>query len=93
MRINNKEISVNDAINFSNYEELLIKHRNNDILLSDYQVSVLKNNGFDYMKYTNMQELLFEIEEYLNDEFNDELDLVSNQIAELIYYRDTKKWD
>ena len=93
MRINNKEISVNDAINFSNYEELLIKHRNNGILLSDYQVSVLKNNGFDYMKYTNMQELLFEIEEYLNDEFNDELDLVSNQIAELIYYRDTKKWD
>ena len=91
MRINNKEISVNDAINFSNYEELLIKHRKNGILLSDYQVSVLKNNGFDYMKYTNMQELLFEIEEYLNDEFNDELDLVSNQIAELIYYRDTKK--
>ena len=38
-----------------------------------------------------MQELLFDIEEYLNDEYNDELDIVSNQIAELIYYKDTKK--
>jgi hypothetical protein len=29
----------------------------------------------------------------LSDNYDDELDLVSNQIAELIYYRDTKKWD
>jgi hypothetical protein len=38
-----------------------------------------------------MRELLFDIEEYLSDNYDDELDLVSNQIAELIYYRDTKK--
>ncbi len=93
MIIRNKEINVNDAINFVNYGELLIKHRNNGILLSDYQVNVLKKNGFDYKKYNSMQELLFEIEEYLNDEYDNELDLVSNQIAEVIYYRDTKKWE
>jgi hypothetical protein len=38
-----------------------------------------------------MQTLLFDLEEYLNDEYDEELDLISNQIAELIYYRDTKK--
>lgn len=91
MKIKEKDINVVDAINFANYDELLIKHRNSGILLSDYQVNVLKKNGFDYNKFNSMHELLFEIEEYLNDDYNDELDLVSNQIAELLYYRDTKK--
>jgi len=91
MKINEKEISVDEAINFANYDNLLIKHRNNGILLSDYQVNVLNRNGFNFNEYNSMQELLFEIENYLNEEYNDELDLVSNQIAELIYYRDTKK--
>ena len=91
MKIKGKEISVNDAINFANFYDLLIRHRNNGILLSDYQVNVLNRNGFDFNKYASMQELLFEIEKYLNEEYDDELDLVSKQIAELIYYRDTKK--
>lgn len=93
MKIRDTNISIDEAIKLSNYDNLLLKHYNNGILLSDYQVGILKNNGFDYTKYGSMQELLFDIEEYLNDEYNDELDIVSNQIAELIYYKDTKKWD
>lgn len=91
MKIRDTNISIDEAIKLSNYDNLLLKHYNNGILLSDYQVGILKNNGFDYTKYGSMQELLFDIEEYLNDEYNDELDIVSNQIAELIYYKDTKK--
>ena len=93
MKIRGTNINIDEAIKLSNYDNLLLKHYNNGILLSDYQVGILKNNGFDYTKYGSMQELLFDIEEYLNDEYNDELDIVSNQIAELIYYKDTKKWD
>lgn len=91
MKIRGTNINIDEAIKLSNYDNLLLKHYNNGILLSDYQVGILKNNGFDYTKYGSMQELLFDIEEYLNDEYNDELDIVSNQIAELIYYKDTKK--
>lgn len=91
MKIRDTNINIDEAIKLSNYDNLLLKHYNNGILLSDYQVGILKNNGFDYTKYGSMQELLFDIEEYLNDDYNEELDLVSNQIAELIYYRDTKK--
>ncbi len=91
MKIKDNEISVEEAIKFANHEELLLKYHKNDILLNEYQITVLKNNGFDYQKYTNIKDLLFDIEEYLNDEYDDELDLVGSQIAELIYYRDTKK--
>ncbi len=91
MKIKNVDINFDEAIKYANHDELLLKHYDHGILLNDYQVNILKNKGFDFNKYTSMRELLFDIEEYLNDNYDDELDLVSNQIAELIYYRDTKK--
>ena len=91
MIINKKEVSIDDAIKISNYEDLLLKRRENNILLSDYQVSVLKRNGIDYNKFISIRELMFEIENYLDEEFDEELDLVSSQLSEYIYYNETKK--
>ena len=91
MIINKNEISIDDAIKFSNQDELLLKRRENSLLLSDYQVSVLNRNGIDYNKFSSVKELLFEIENCLDDYFDDELDLVSSQLSEYIYYNETKK--
>lgn len=44
-----------------------------------------------YEKYGSIHELLFDIEEILNDEYDDELDSISKQLAEMAYYRETKK--
>ena len=93
MEINKNEVSLNEAIQFADYDKLLLKHRNNGLILSDYQLDVLKRYDFDVNKYSNMQELLFDIEEFLNQEYDIELDSVSSQLAEFIYYRDTKKWE
>ena len=91
MIINKKEVSIDEAISFSNYQELLLNRRENGMLLSDYQISVLNRNGIDYRKYNNIRELMFEIENCLDDYFDDELDLVSSQLSEYIYYNDTNK--
>ena len=91
MIINKKEVSVDDALKISNYEDLLLKRRENNILLSDYQVSVLRRNGIDYNNFSNIRELMFEIENYLDEYFDEELDLVSSQLSEYIYYNETKK--
>lgn len=91
MIINNKEVSVESAIKFSNQDNILLNRRDNGMLLSDYQISILKRNGIDYMKFNNIRELLFDIENSLDDYYDDELDLVSSQLAEFIYYCDTKK--
>lgn len=91
MIINKKEVSLDEAISFSNYQNLLLSRRENGLLLSDYQVSVLNRNGIDYRKFGNVRELLFEIENCLDDDFDDELDLVGSQLSEYIYYNDTKK--
>lgn len=91
MKINSTEIDVEKAIEYANYDNQLLKRRENNMLLSDYQIDVLKRNGLDYLNYGSIQSLLFDIEEILNEEYEDELDLVSIQLAEFIYYRDTKK--
>ena len=91
MRINNNNIDVNEAINFVNMDNMLYKHRKNGFYLNDFQIEVLGRYGINYEEFNNMNDLLFEIMDTLNDEYDSELDLVSSQIAELVYYKDTKK--
>lgn len=91
MEILGKEISIEDAVKYADIDKTLIKRRENNILLSDYQIGVLKRANIDYKLFINMHELLFEIEEYLNEVYDDELDLVGKQLAEYIYYGETKK--
>ena len=91
MLIKDKEVSIDEAANFSEFDSLLLKRRENNILLSDYQVSVLERCGISYNKFSSVRELMFEIESILDDDFDEELDLVSSQLSEYIYYNETKK--
>lgn len=91
MEINNKDINVNDAVNYAGFDNIILKRRDNNFLLSDYQISVLNRVGIDFNKYSNIRDLLFDVEELLNEIYDDELDLVSNQLSEFIYYNDTNK--
>jgi len=91
MGIKNNKITVDEAIKFANYDVLLLKRRKNNMLLSDYQISILSRYGINYLNYRNIHDLLFDIEECLYDEYNDELDLVGSQIQDFIYYNETKK--
>jgi len=91
MNIKNKDISLKEAISFSNQQELFLKRRENNMLLSDYQIAILNRFGIDYRNYNNVKDLVFEIENCLDDDFDEELDLVSSQLSEYIYYNETKK--
>ncbi len=81
-----RSITFEEAINASKNEEIIFKRRENGFLLSDYQISILKLNGIDYLNYNNVKDLLFDIEKILDDNFDEELDLVGSQVAEYIYY-------
>ncbi len=91
MLIKGVDVSVNDAIKMANVEQDFLKRRDNGILLSDYQISILESNNINYKNYSNLSSLLFEIEECLNEEENDELEEVSRQLAEIHYYSETNK--
>lgn len=91
MKIFNKEVSVSEAMQMTNLEDILLKRRKEGILLSDYQLNVLEKNGICFDRYNNMRELLFDIEEVLMVEYDEDLDIVGKQLAELIYYKDVNK--
>lgn len=91
MKIFNNEVSVDEAVKITNLEKILLKHRKEGILLSDYQLDILERNGICYDKYNNMRKLLFDIEDILMVEYDADLDTVGKQLAELIYYKDVNK--
>lgn len=91
MQLKSNNISFDEAINFANVDNIILKRRNNDMLLSDYQISILNRNGLNYMDYANFKDLLFDIEECLYQNYDEQLDYVSSQIAELLYYSESKK--
>lgn len=89
MQINNKEYDVDNLtkdIKFNNY--IIYK----DMYLSDNQISILKNNGFDYKKYNSIKELMFDIDEYLyNEPDNIELEKVLEDLSDFDYYHNVNK--
>ena len=46
-------INLEDAIRIENLDNEMFKRRENNMLLSDYQVSVLNRNGISYKNYSN----------------------------------------
>ena len=86
-----KLISFDEAVKISEQEKFIVSRRDNGLLLSDYQIMVLNRNGINYKNFINMKELLFEIENYLDDYFDEELDMIGSYLSEFIYYNNTNK--
>jgi len=71
------------------------KDNGKGILLNDHEIEVLQRYGFDYKKYSSLNELIFEVDNYINEEgcFNDvdELEEVLDKISEYHYYNEVNK--
>ena len=91
MKIKDGNINIEDAISFASYQDLLLKRRSNNLLLSDFQIDILNSNGVNYQKYSNLHDLLFDINSMLQDNYVEELDIVASQLSEMLYYSETKK--
>ena len=70
-----------------------IKQRKNGIYLSDEQIEILKKYNINYLNYININELIFEIENYLNDSYEtlEDLEWVSEELSTFNYYNNTNK--
>lgn len=90
MEIHGKYVSIEDIIGNEDLHTNLGKLRDNKLMLSDYQVSILERNKIPYLKCHSMMELSFQIEEVLNDsyEIDPELEELSRQIDEYRYYNE-----
>ena len=72
-------------------KKFLKKH--NNIYISDEQINILKKYDINIDKYSNLNELVYDIEEYLNDSYDEleDLEWVSQTLSEYNYYNNTNK--
>jgi len=85
----NREI---DNIVMSTHDSMKLNKINDNLYLSKKQMITLDNYKIDYRNKT-IEELLFEIDNVLEDSYDELLDLeeLSIELAEFNYYHNTKK--
>lgn len=92
MKINNKEININELVKEVYSDKSMLKMRKNGIYLSDNDIEVLSRYDINYNNYSSLSSLLFEIEQVLNESYSaDDLEELSKSLAELNYYNNTNK--
>jgi len=80
------ETLINNAIN----DNSLIKV-NNKIYLTKYQIAVLERFHIEYNSCSDIKEILFLIDDYLEAEYEEELDELAKNLQEFSYYNFTNK--
>lgn len=87
MLINNQEVNIDDLYS-SKYMHKEIKK---GIFLSEYQLEVLSRNGIDAYSSGSINDLMYMIDEILDECDDEELDAVYNEISEFNYYSNVNK--
>lgn len=92
MRLNGKNINVEDIITEVDIDKNILKKRNNNLVLRDSQIEILKKYNINYEAHTSLKSLIFEIEEILNYETDlEDLEQLSEELEEMSYYNYTNK--
>ena len=65
----------------------------NNLMLTNKEIEILDRYKINYLKCNSLKEILFEVEEILNDMdiVDEDLDLISQSISERDYYQNTNK--
>ena len=78
-----------DDIVKETHESLKLNKINDNLYLTNKEIEVLDRYNIDY--HTSIEELMFNLDEILNENDNEDLEEVSNSISEFNYYHNTKK--
>ena len=63
--------------------------KSNNLMLTKSQIETLKKSNINYEQ--NVKMILYEIDQILNDDYDEVLDEIGNVIAEMDYYNNTNK--
>ena len=78
-----------DEIVKETHESLKLNKINDNLYLTNKEIEVLDRYDIDY--HASIEELMFNLDEILNENDYEDLEEVSNSIAEFNYYHNTKK--
>lgn len=89
MLIDGKEIDIDNMV--AN-DDMFLKKINN-IYITQQQIDILKKYEINVDEFNDIKELIYVIEDCLNDSYDDvdDLEWVSESLAEYNYYHNTNK--
>ena len=88
MNINGEDIDISDLVS----QKYMHKEIGKGLFLSDYQIEVLLKYDIDPYKCSGIEDLIFQIDELLEDDDTlDDLENISREICEFNYYTNTNK--
>jgi len=88
MLINGQEINIEELLQNPDLSEYL--RQDNNLGLSDYQISILKRNEINH-EVSTLKELIYLINDALIDSDDEALELILEEISERDYYENTNK--
>lgn len=88
MNIDNQNVNIDDLYD----QKYMHKEIKKGIFLSEYQLEVLKKYQLDINSISSITELLFDIDEILDNEPDaDDLEAIEIEISDFNYYANTNK--
>ena len=82
---------MNIDIDMDEINNRFIKYNKNNIVLTGEQIDILNEYNIDYKMCKSMNELINLIERNIDDDNYDDLDWLSQSLAEFNYYHNTNK--
>ena len=86
--MNNEIKKILNNINFENNKLIKI---NKNLYLTQNQINILKNYNIEYKNSTSIRDLMIKIEEYIDYNYEEELDNLLYMLSEQNYYLNTNK--
>lgn len=88
----NKEYDIDDIVSNIDFNSNSFQNVNG-MMLTNHEIEVLDRYKIPYKKCNNLKEIIFEIEEILDDMdiVDEDLDYISSTISERDYYQNTNK--
>lgn len=62
-----------------------------NLVLNDSQIEILKKHNISIDKFKSNHELIYYLEDILNNTYDEELEYVSSELADMYYYSDVNK--
>lgn len=86
-----KEYDINELLNSIDFNENKLVKVNNKLMLTNYQIEVLKRFDIIPENYSNLNSIIYDAEIAYEDTEDEELDVILSELQERNYYENTNK--
>ena len=87
----NKEYNIKELLDSIDFNKNKLTKVNNKLMLTNYQIEVLKRFDIIPENYTSLSSIICDAEEVYEETLDEELDVILSELQERNYYENTNK--